>query len=462
MIEQSQGTEGKNGGSSMLKVFQFLRLLRMVKLLKMKKELITLVEGIVGSLKSMCWIAMLLLVIVYGFSIFYARVVGGFDYPGTYMNEQFGSLPQTMLSLFNVAILDTWGSYVRPFFEHQIYLVAVSLIFVVLTAFSIMNAIVGIVVEKTTAAATAMAEQEILEKKLKQHQMAEDVVAKLNEIDQNGDGTIDYDELVSWESMLAENDNPQATDMLESIELPNHFKMGDLHRMLDANGDGCVNAPAFLQGLDRIIDVNGFFDLCNNQLGMGYIKRRLHRVKKAMDTCNRDADEILAEFAALRNHLELMPVNVQEEEEVEEDVVARFEKTVGERGVDEGEVTFNRSKTKSFNEAGEVLAPPPEPIGSEKEPFACLQEDPVEAEPFNGDLVDENTSGGNTRSSMDSISLDEPSANQNDEEFTRSSVVSSSDTPAPTKKKKKKHVHKSVEHIPLTSEGARESTSQEE
>ncbi len=65
--------------TSHLKIFRLLRLLRMVRVVKMVPELLMVIEGIAASLRSMFWVFLLLVVIIYTCAIYCVQIIGNED-----------------------------------------------------------------------------------------------------------------------------------------------------------------------------------------------------------------------------------------------------------------------------------------------------------------------------------------------------------------------------------------------
>merc|ERR1719421_2260711 len=100
----------------------------------MFKELSVIVAGIIDALKTMMWISLLLLLIIYISSVFCVMAIGRAEvYPGydeihreewqgvaTFNNYQFfGTIPRSMFSLFSIVILAEWPEIGRAMVEYQ-------------------------------------------------------------------------------------------------------------------------------------------------------------------------------------------------------------------------------------------------------------------------------------------------------------------------------------------------------
>merc|ERR1719265_189935 len=133
------GNEGSPlGNLSVLRILRVMRVMRLARLLKIFKELWMIIKGIIDSLRTMFWVSMLLLLILYVCAILCTTVIGGAreeTYPGysedpdviqdsemiqefnNYM--YFGTISRGMYTLFCVAIRAKWPELGRPVIEQQ-------------------------------------------------------------------------------------------------------------------------------------------------------------------------------------------------------------------------------------------------------------------------------------------------------------------------------------------------------
>eukprot|EP00747_Dinoflagellata_sp_TGD_P042324 gnl/TRDRNA2_/TRDRNA2_142016_c1_seq2.p1 gnl/TRDRNA2_/TRDRNA2_142016_c1~~gnl/TRDRNA2_/TRDRNA2_142016_c1_seq2.p1 ORF type:complete len:319 (-),score=46.74 gnl/TRDRNA2_/TRDRNA2_142016_c1_seq2:4-960(-) len=105
--------------ASYLKVMRTVRLLRLIRLMRMFKEMWTIVNGFVKALRACCWVLLLLVMVIYICAVYLTMSVGhacDTDFAWwTICEDLFGSVPQSMLTLFQVMTLDTWSTVVaRP------------------------------------------------------------------------------------------------------------------------------------------------------------------------------------------------------------------------------------------------------------------------------------------------------------------------------------------------------------
>mmetsp|Transcript_25878 Transcript_25878/g.59719 ORF Transcript_25878/g.59719 Transcript_25878/m.59719 type:complete len:575 (+) Transcript_25878:170-1894(+) len=275
---------------------RLIRLARILKVLRLKRELMMIIEGIVASLRSMVWLALVLLVVLYIVSIFCVKVIAQdgagdeeFDF-----DEYFGDVLSAMLTLFNLALLTEWDVISRPILNHSPWVLAILALYIGCTAFGLLNAIVGVIVTRTEEASKEMEAQEMAAYRTKQMQMVEEVSDLIYTIDRDGDGEVSEAEL------RHATVNKELMSCLKTIDLPYGFDMRDLHKMLDRDGDGKVTKEEFKEGMHRLVYSNDFHRQCLLQLYAAEASSRLHsmrerfgRVSRSMTTAQEEHDQMM-------------------------------------------------------------------------------------------------------------------------------------------------------------------------
>lgn len=267
------------------KVFRLLRLLRMLKVMHMIPELMTVVEGLMSSIKSMFWIFMLLVIVLYSAGICCVEVIGNQagGYPGRTENIPdiranvvdsfntylyFGSVIRSMVSLLNVVLMADWNTVIRPVFEVQSYMIAFFVLLALLCSFGLFNVIIGVVVERTTEAMDEHKSNMLNQEKSGQMNQTKLLADYMFSLDTDGNDRICISE------MEKAGENPDLISMLRQIDLPNDFTFLELFQMLDTNGDGTLTRQEFVGGVMRLIYNSEFHRDCLACLALGQIKRK--------------------------------------------------------------------------------------------------------------------------------------------------------------------------------------------
>ncbi|CAE7780518.1 Cacna1c [Symbiodinium sp. CCMP2592] len=141
------------------RIARMIRFVRVLRLLRLFKGLWYLVEGIVASLSSLAWAWLLLIVMMYLPAIFVTQTFGRDVNADAKTLEYFGSLPQSMYTLFKVMTMETWADIAR----HTARLYPGAEIFFVLYIFctsalacgqlwqTVRNVVVAVIVQNTCA-----------------------------------------------------------------------------------------------------------------------------------------------------------------------------------------------------------------------------------------------------------------------------------------------------------------------
>ncbi len=124
-----------------LSVLRALRVLRLLRVISVSPSLRKVVEGLVAALPGMGSVVILMSIIFYVGSVIATKLFGG-SHP-----EFFGSLGASAYSLFQIMTLESWSmGIVRPVMEvhPQAWLFFVP--FILVTTFSVVNLLVGLIV----------------------------------------------------------------------------------------------------------------------------------------------------------------------------------------------------------------------------------------------------------------------------------------------------------------------------
>jgi len=257
-----------------LTVLRMLRLGRLTKILQMKNDLMVLIGGIVASLKAMFWVCVLMLLIIYAGAILCAEVMRnetGYDSFIFDNRKHFGSLGSSMMTLFSIAILDdTWSEVVWPVSKVQPYMLPFFAAFLVITSFGLMNAFIGIVVERIIVAARKAKELDTKFQRQQKLHIAEELVQLVEQIDcgHTKDGWITVEELDKVK------DTPPFKRMIELFDFPPGFSLSDLHMILDDNSDGRMSGEEFIDGMFKMIfRSTSFHNQCMHKLAFAQIRQ---------------------------------------------------------------------------------------------------------------------------------------------------------------------------------------------
>jgi voltage-gated sodium channel len=126
------------GSLSVLRALRVLRLLRLVTAIPSLKRV---VGGLISAIPGMGSIMMLMALIYYVFAVMGTKLFGATS------PDQFGSLGATFYTLFQIMTFDDWsGGIAKPLMEKHAYAIVYLVLFILLSAFMMLNLFIGVVV----------------------------------------------------------------------------------------------------------------------------------------------------------------------------------------------------------------------------------------------------------------------------------------------------------------------------
>jgi voltage-gated sodium channel len=158
-----------SGGA--LSVLRALRILRVLRVISISPSLRTVVEGLVSALPGMGSVVVLMSIIFYVGAVIATKLFAG-SHP-----EFFSSLGASAYSLFQIMTLESWSmGIVRPVMEIHPYAWAFFIPFILVTTFSVVNLLVGLIVNSMQEASEREAVDETALHR-------EDLLARLSRIE---------------------------------------------------------------------------------------------------------------------------------------------------------------------------------------------------------------------------------------------------------------------------------------
>ncbi len=144
--------------SSSISVIRAFRIFRLLKALAEFPELQILVSSMLKAIPSMTWALLLLFIVFYIFAVFGSTMYGD-AFP-----ELFGDIGGSMFTLFQVMTFESWATAVaRPIMAMYPYAWIYFLVFILLTAITLLNVMVGIVVEAVGTISEAVKQKQAAE-----------------------------------------------------------------------------------------------------------------------------------------------------------------------------------------------------------------------------------------------------------------------------------------------------------
>jgi len=292
----------KNGGKlrllTTLRVLRIVRLVRLVRMYKQFRELWLLVGGMVNSIKALAWICIILMLLIYVCAVVTTTEIGhndlvygnGPSYDGLVWpyKEYFGTVFKSMFSLFQVVTLDGWcDDIVRHIIYFQPILALLFLGFLVLTAFGLMNVVIGVIVENTLAGAAVADETVQKEQSAKRRKALGQLQVMLELSDTKRTGQITLQEL------QAAAQSRVVQQQFEALEV-RQTEVEQIFELLDYERRGKVELKKFIDSCRELIGGQRRRDIAQVEITVGTLTQRL-------DSLDKKFSHIESEVSALGN-----------------------------------------------------------------------------------------------------------------------------------------------------------------
>ena len=122
-------------------VVRALRILRILRLISTVKTMRNVVEGLFKAIPGISSVLVIILILFYIFAVIGTKLFGG-DFP-----DRFGTLGQTMFTLFQIMTLEGWSEeIVRPIMEIFPYAWIYFTIYILITTFTMVNLFIAVIV----------------------------------------------------------------------------------------------------------------------------------------------------------------------------------------------------------------------------------------------------------------------------------------------------------------------------
>ncbi|MBL1437555.1 MAG: ion transporter [Rhodobacteraceae bacterium] len=155
-------------GAGGLSVLRAMRIMRVLRVVSVAPSLRRVVEGFISALPGMMSVFVLMALIFYIAGVMATKLFGE-AFP-----EWFGTLGESLYSLFQIMTLESWSmGIVRPVMEVQPYAWVFFVPFIMITTFAVVNLVVGLIV-------TSMEGEHEAEDNKATDDYRDDVMAKLD------------------------------------------------------------------------------------------------------------------------------------------------------------------------------------------------------------------------------------------------------------------------------------------
>lgn len=294
IIAKAQGGGGLNLPTSLLRLFRLARLSRLVRMLRSLPELMVMIKGMITATSTVGYTLVLLMLITYVFGIAFVNLSGK-DLEIT--EKYFSTVPETMHNLIIYGtFLDALSDFILDVKAESPACFILVWIYIAIASLTVLNMLIGVLCEVISAVAAEEQEAMMVDKVFEKF----DKICK--ELDENGDGTLDWDE---FSKIL---DDAEALKALESVGV-------DAEGLVDAAEeffiiDGEMVSVQFEDFMHMVLDMRGskqvsVADLMSlsKRMSSKFLKME-NTVKALKDDMQTSNGQILAEIAKLHQKLD--------------------------------------------------------------------------------------------------------------------------------------------------------------
>ncbi|CAE7494511.1 Scn11a [Symbiodinium natans] len=275
----SEAAQGSNlGFMRVMRILRLLRIIRLVRLLQFVNELRTMVMSIVGSMRSLAWTVVLMLLIKYIIGVYLCGLIadtgGGVQLSVVQeLVEYYGSLPRAVLTLYQAMTGGVdWNDLSKPL-ETSIspLMTVVFALYVAFAVLAMMNVVTGVFVESALGSAREDREKEVISSVKKIFQVADH--------DQSG--------VLTWSEFSKTLEEPANLKYFGSLGI-NASEARGLFGLLDADESGSVSLQEFMQGCLRLRGQAKAIDMATlmyqNKRIVFWLQDRLERLEESLHT----------------------------------------------------------------------------------------------------------------------------------------------------------------------------------
>mmetsp|Transcript_121339 Transcript_121339/g.343808 ORF Transcript_121339/g.343808 Transcript_121339/m.343808 type:complete len:553 (-) Transcript_121339:209-1867(-) len=228
----------------LIRAFRFLRVVRFVSNLR------ALVHSIASTLKSLVWVFVLLLLIIYTFAIALTQESTAYlmaeEDPDPGATKYWGNLSGSMYTLFKVLTQGvSWQEAIDPLEQVSQLAVSAFLFFVFFTYFAILNVVTGIFCNKAIEAAARDPDTMASSLQGQQQEYVEHIKELFREIDSDESGTLTVAE---FEIMMT---NESMQNQLRALEL-DPADAWTLFKLINTTRGSTIDINSFVEGCIRL------------------------------------------------------------------------------------------------------------------------------------------------------------------------------------------------------------------
>lgn len=240
----------------LLRIMRLVRIMRIIRAVRFVKDLRVMVQGIMASMQSILWALVVLLLIMYTFTISIAvsmeALLGDVRAEGDYLDAElaalFGSVTSIMCYLFMCITggID-WHEVALPLTRLSPFYGVGFAFYIALSVFAVFNVITGVFVENSTKLVHNDEDDMIMDELESRQQWYTSIEKIFNKMDHNGNGSIEREDFLE----MIKDKRAQALFTKLGFPVTPENAPG-IFGMLDFDGDGGISYAEFEAGVYRL------------------------------------------------------------------------------------------------------------------------------------------------------------------------------------------------------------------
>jgi len=299
MFKLVQADTSQFGSLMMLRMLRLGRLARTVRLLVKFKVLWMLVRGLLSSAGTMFYVFVLLSIILYIFSAMAVELITNHPLAHTdeefarVVEENFATLPDTMLTLVQFLCMDSIGAIYKPLIQKDYFLVVYFTLVILVVPIVLMNLVTAIIVNSAMEQASSDREVEALYEKEKRARMIKNLQEVFIHLDTDNSGQVSRDEI----GMIEEVDRfvlQQATTLRDPMEVFN---------ALNVDGAEALSIDEFCDGIWKLATSKASIEVQRTEKQVGVMFDRVKLVSQNQRATERKLDQLLQGQALMQSSL---------------------------------------------------------------------------------------------------------------------------------------------------------------
>jgi len=238
-------------GLKIIRTVRLARILRIVKVVRFFSELRIMVNGVIGSAKSLIWALCLLLLVNFLFGVLFMML--SLDYLESVDSTPellmyFGSLPRTMLTLYeSISGGIDWNNAAMTLRPVSVWMEYIFSAYIFFTVFCCLNIVTGIFVDNAKALKIADEEAMHHEAMKERQKWIAEVAELFSKITREHDGQLTKDNFV----FHVTNSDRIATCFYHLGINTDTTNTDELWELFDMDENGCIDQDEFAMGIKQ-------------------------------------------------------------------------------------------------------------------------------------------------------------------------------------------------------------------